>query len=45
MTGIGFTLKIGHPINTILFLLGLLTFLSGLIWLIVLNKSKTDTKS
>ncbi len=45
LTGIGFTVKIGHPINTTLFLLGLLTFLGGIIWLIVLIKSKIDTKS
>jgi len=45
LVGIGFTIKTGHPINTALFILGLLTFFGGFIWLIVSIKSKIDTKS
>ena len=45
MAGIGFTIKIGHPINTVLFLFGLLASVIGFIWLIILIKSKVDTKS
>ena len=35
MIGIGYTTKIGHPINTTLFILGIICFLFGLIKFII----------
>lgn len=39
LTGIGYTIKIGHPTNTILILLGIACFISGCLWLIISIKS------
>jgi hypothetical protein len=39
LTGIGYTIKIGHPTNTILILLGITCFISGCLWLIISIKS------
>ncbi|HDZ04704.1 hypothetical protein [Maribacter sp.] len=40
LAGIGFTVKYGHPINTILYLFGFLVSIAAFIWLIILIASK-----
>jgi len=39
MIGIGYTTKIGHPISTILFLGGIVSFIIGCIWFIISIKN------
>lgn len=41
--GITYTTKVGHPISTILFLLGIICFFIALIWFILSIKSSKKT--
>ncbi|MBQ4804540.1 hypothetical protein J8L88_16890 [Aquimarina sp. MMG015] len=38
MIGVGFTMKMGHPVNTFLLLFGILAFIVGAIWFIICIK-------
>ena len=42
MIGYGFTMKTGHPINTIVFLSGFLLFVFGIVWLVISLNSKPE---
>lgn len=35
LMGVGYTIKIGHPINTICMLLGMILFLLGIVFLLI----------
>ena len=35
LMGVGYTMKIGHPINTICMLLGMILFLLGIVFLFI----------
>ena len=39
LAGIGYTIKVGHPTNTIILLFGLACFFIGFLWLIISIKS------
>jgi hypothetical protein len=40
LMGIGYTIKLGHPINTICFLFGLTLIIVGIIFFIIIIKEK-----